>query len=231
MYRVVRNILLLAVVAGLTTIAVAWACALWSHPSRAIEGRVPTREEVEFWRAQAPATWLFEPRAYLRHQGWGITQTTIANPPGEVLFIELPGDRIVLGSRLRGVPSPGTGNEQVIILHAGWPLRCLEGLKWGPIRATSWRTGNSGTHFVSALPADAVSTGKYLPLKPLFGGFAVNVVFYAACLGIPLAGFRATRAYLRVRAGRCPRCSYPFSSSSVCSECGKPLARHSRRVC
>ena len=33
------------------------------------------------------------------------------------------------------------------------------------------------------------------------------------------------RRFLRVRRGLCPKCAYPMGESSVCTECGKPLAK------
>ncbi len=63
-----------------------------------------------------------------------------------------------------------------------------------------------------------------MPLRPIWPGFAVNTLFYAATLWLLILGPFALRRLLRRRRGRCPACSYPMGESAVCSECGKALA-------
>ncbi len=63
-----------------------------------------------------------------------------------------------------------------------------------------------------------------LPLLPIWPGFAVNTVFYAALLAVLFYSPFALRRFIRVRRGLCPACAYPRGQADVCSECGKPLA-------
>ncbi len=62
-----------------------------------------------------------------------------------------------------------------------------------------------------------------LPYRPIWSGFAINTIFYAALLWLLIPGPFALRRLLRVRRGLCPKCAYPMGESSVCTECGKPL--------
>ena len=62
---------------------------------------------------------------------------------------------------------------------------------------------------------------KALPLRPIWSGFAVNTVFYAAILWLLIPGPFALRRFIRVKRGLCPKCAYPMGESAVCSECGK----------
>ena len=61
---------------------------------------------------------------------------------------------------------------------------------------------------------------RFLPYAPLWPGFAINMVFYAAVLWLPFAGFRFARRRIRARRGQCPACAYPIGTSNVCTECG-----------
>jgi hypothetical protein len=65
--------------------------------------------------------------------------------------------------------------------------------------------------------------GRMLPYQPVWPGFAINTIFYAAILcGLFFAPGMVKRG-LRRRRGLCPACAYPIGSSPVCTECGSPL--------
>jgi hypothetical protein len=69
-------------------------------------------------------------------------------------------------------------------------------------------------------------SGRCLPIGPLWPGFAINTLFYAAVLwGLWLlfAATFALRQWRRVRRGLCPACAYPVGASEVCTECGKAV--------
>ncbi len=66
---------------------------------------------------------------------------------------------------------------------------------------------------------------RLVPLRPIWPGFAVNTVFYAAVLWLLIPGPFVLRRIIRVKRGLCPACAYPRGESDVCSECGKALPR------
>jgi hypothetical protein len=73
------------------------------------------------------------------------------------------------------------------------------------------------------LPADLSTQFNTLPLRPIWPGFAINTIFYAAVLwvlfaigGVPVK----VRRWRRIKRGVCVRCAYPVGASDVCSECG-----------
>ncbi len=68
---------------------------------------------------------------------------------------------------------------------------------------------------------------RVLPLRPIWPGFAVNTLFYAAILWLLIYG-AALRRFLRVRRGLCPKCAYPMGESVVCTECGQKLQQRVR---
>jgi hypothetical protein len=64
-----------------------------------------------------------------------------------------------------------------------------------------------------------------LPLLPIWPGFAINTVFYAAVLWMLFAVPLALRKRRRIKRGWCSKCAYdlrgrPPATSTVCPECG-----------
>jgi hypothetical protein len=62
-----------------------------------------------------------------------------------------------------------------------------------------------------------------LPMKPIWPGFVINTIFYAAILWLLFAAPLALRGRLRLKHGLCPACAYPIGASFICTECGKPV--------
>ena len=71
--------------------------------------------------------------------------------------------------------------------------------------------------------ADYALAQRVLPLRPIWPGFAVNTILYAAFLWLLFCGPFVLRRFIRVRRGLCLACGYPMGKSSVCSECGEAL--------
>ena len=65
----------------------------------------------------------------------------------------------------------------------------------------------------------------FIPLRPIWPGFAINTFFYATLLWLLIPGPFAFRRFLRVRRGLCPKCAYPIGESSVCTECACALPK------
>jgi hypothetical protein len=63
-----------------------------------------------------------------------------------------------------------------------------------------------------------------IPYSPLWPGFAINTIFYAAILWLLFTVPRFVRRRIRARGGQCPACAYPVGASDVCTECGAAVA-------
>ena len=88
--------------------------------------------------------------------------------------------------------------------------------------AVGWPTDSLGYTWASnEFPA-------YSSLRPIWPGFAVNTLFYAAVLWLLIPGPFVLRRFIRVKHGLCPKCAYPMAESSVCTECGKALPERAR---
>ncbi len=148
------------------------------------------------------------------------------------------------------------GRFIIIIASAGWPCRALQSENWtdwvvswepgvsgnyrfdGQPRRTWWLSGiippvnvfGFGPQKTSAVKAphwSLVGSDKTLPVRPVWTGFAVNTIFYAALLWLPFAPF-TLRRLIRRRRGLCPACAYDLrhGEHEACPECGRALPRH-----
>jgi hypothetical protein len=96
--------------------------------------------------------------------------------------------------------------------RAGWPAPAVWGAQW----ATGKNFAEGGTRGLMGLPG---LTGG-VPFRPLWPGFAIDVVFWALVAWLPIGGALQMRRWLRARRGACRACGYPLGTSPVCTECG-----------
>ncbi len=125
------------------------------------------------------------------------------------------------------VPWPGSWNDPVVDwwvayggpvsgLRAGWPMRSM-GAAWvdepllnpSHVGAVICRR-DGATHF------------DILALRPIWPGFAINTLFWAAVLWLVIPGPFALRRLIRRRRGLCPACGYDLrhGEHEACPECG-----------
>ena len=71
--------------------------------------------------------------------------------------------------------------------------------------------------------------GRSYPRRPIWPGFAINTVFYAAIVWLLFAGPFVLRRRRRIRRGLCPKCAYDLrgtpAGATACPECGAKLLR------
>ncbi|MDY7109254.1 MAG: hypothetical protein SYC29_11525, partial [Planctomycetota bacterium] len=64
---------------------------------------------------------------------------------------------------------------------------------------------------------------RVLPLRPMWPGFLINTLFYAAVLWLLIPGPFMLRRLIRRRRGRCVKCGYDLRGAlpgAGCPECG-----------
>ncbi len=227
-----RRLLIIAfflLLGAVVNVAVAWGCALWqpwpsSWASSASES--PTQYgsgfsgwSVKVWRGQAWARVLSR---------WTIRES------GSIQSSSEPAAEEVLPSWAASARPSGIGPPGKVLLRfvesRGWPTLAMR---------SEWETeGRAGVVLASvqvtrgylissdrSKPWD-VENPRVMPLRPIWPGFALNTLFYAALLWLLIPGPFALRRFLRLRRGLCPKCAYPMGESGVCTECGGALARH-----
>lgn len=202
-HRIIR-ITICILLGVVTSVAVAWGCAVWepdwSLGSRHI-GIALLAEEFGFtvqregeleWPRAVPSNWQAP------HYSASLSQSTFA---------------------VRVTMSP-EANIQTLITY-GWPLRCLdfearkESLddetftRWTCLRVPSWLMSRRRSYDV-------------LPLRPVWMPFMATTLIYGSTFWIMLFGPGLLIRRRRRRTGRCVKCGYDLrgSESGSCPECG-----------
>ncbi len=216
MKRPLLTILLFLLLGAIANVAVAWGYALWSPstPGSPI-GSNPREDRAWFLDRVPPTRWTDWDGPYLRPDAG-------------------PGFELIGFSAMTLDPAAPKG-ERVAArrLRSGLPLVSLEGSRWSKAAyATvfglrSPRTPNLYLNAALEPPPELrPRTQRLLPLRPLWPGFAVNAIFYAAILWLAIPGPFALRRLIRQRRrqrrGLCPACGYDLrhGEHEACPECG-----------
>jgi hypothetical protein len=221
------KLVLFLLLGAIVNVAVAWGCALWS-----------AQESWESVRAlEAPQRWP----AYLERLSWppphsssehlelGLHRASIG-----VSIVSISGGDVFASCAREG---PDTDKTFVSMSRRlfGIPARALSwemhGVRAGPRGMDMTKAAHSAAGLragwnVSELTG-AIDRGcdRRMPLMPLWPGFAINTIFYAAALWVIFA-IPGTLKRLRRRAkGQCIHCGYDLrgqpAASNKCPECGK----------
>jgi hypothetical protein len=196
--RVIQTVVLL-VFGAIANVAVAWGCVVSvSRSSHVSDGR-DAEELVDSYIR-------FDPQSYS-------------------INIKSGGYSEGIGVRLR-YPSLSQLNLEddyclqtvLFVTDGGWPTLSLRGVTGG------------GSHDVISnclsMPSafrTATNRQRVLPINPIWTGFAINTIFYAAILWVLFFLPGKVKRTLRRRRGLCPSCAYPIGSSHICTECGNTL--------
>jgi hypothetical protein len=216
------TLLVLSVLGVVPNVAVAWGCALWVDDDFYVGQRSHRPMTDGYWevfRSEAPgstticAIWHFVEQPFPGQSG------------------PEPSTLIPYWCDIRYSTHGGTGNS--FANARGWPLVSMS---WKGSIASSLRF--AGVHgaismdrsYPGELGRAPMSFKAQLPLVPIWPSFAVNTLFYALVLWLPVCGPFALRRYVRRRRGRCTECGYPAGTSPTCTECGAVLAASKGRV-
>jgi hypothetical protein len=243
------RISVLLLLGAMVNVALAWGCTWNARLSSVARMELPSEDDRRAWIVWRESHYG-EGAAFASHsrsRGFEVSQVTSARKPNSYALICENGKP--KGTKESYWPSTVFGD--VIRLHAaGWPCVSLVGVRREarvqPGRQADGSTitrFDSGwildsfwidappipdhTNFVGAIPISRTIDGllihSALPLLPLWPGFAINTLLYAAILWLLLAAPFALLRRGRIKRGLCPACAYPVGDSEVCTECGKPV--------
>lgn len=207
--RAVIRVMSFLLLGAIVNVAVAWACALWAFDDSSI------RSINEWPDAEGGDRERLLANHYQGREGW---RTVVGDYDGFGVarrsFIQLSSD---------GVYS-SDGQPDLVRIEAGWPMPALTGSFWTMGSRLNSRIQQSIPIPIRLVyPSNTRATADdctLVPILPLWPGFAINTLLYAATLWLLFAGPFALRRAIRRRRGLCIACGYPIGSSPVCTECG-----------
>ena len=227
MKRRLTKLVLFLLLGAIVNVAVAWGCAVWQpwpnewyrllkegHTSEGLGFRDWT---VKVWRSPAWARVL--------------SRWTARADSSILSEQESQAEKLLPSWAQCAHPSIDFAPRTIVLYFVearGWPFLAMRS-KWetkGRAGSPGWVSGRvqviSGYLILSdrSIPWD-VENPRVIPLRPIWPGFAINTVFYAAILWMPFAPFQLRR-YVRVKRGHCVKCGYDLRGveHEVCPECG-----------
>ena len=216
MRRRLLTIAIFLLAGAVVNVAVAWAIAAHLETfdiDWVFDGRVYLEdpESFKWWTTHAPD-------GFAKRAGWVMLSSPIT------------GASVVLAESRRLNESYEETlirrRQAMVRLRTGWPMRSMEGVRWGNKDGVSIYRGaiEYGGDFGANL--------GIFPLRPFWPGFVFNTFFHAGILWLLLPGpfvlWRFIRRLIRRRRGLCPKCAYPMGESAVCTECGNELSQRVR---
>jgi hypothetical protein len=202
MKRRALHIIVLLLLGAIVNVAVAWGYwipRMWVS-SRFIRGdeKLDPQATLELWRRYALPHWVMPPT-----HGHRILHALFS-----VEHVE------------RYIESLDRTNPTLLsVSHFkyGWPCRSMHGFSYSEKLE---RTKRYAITLVIERGDIYHERKAMIALMPLWPGFAINTIFYAAMLWVLCFAPGKLRRTIRRRRGLCPACAYPVGASPVCTECG-----------
>ena len=239
MKRRIFKLLLFLLLGAIINIAVAWGCAGCLDPSREFSNPSSTGYSSRYgpcwryneWHQPGGARLIAEEQTGYWNAG---AQTPPYVSSESEAFVP---DWSVLSSIPAEEPYPNTGRDWIDDVH-GWPCYALRST-FGPFHGFVNRIDVAdgiplagytrpfivwwSSHQMGGMHSRSLPEPRSLPLRPLWPGFAINTIFYAAIVWILVAVAEGVCRRQRIKRGLCPACAYPVGASDICTECGKPV--------
>ena len=196
MRRRLIQLVVFLLLGAVVNVAVAWDLNLIPFTDSGVTFLYsPGEGDLEWWRTNAPIGFPAQPAGVFEHRKFG-RQT--------LLMYEQEADEnsITLG-------------DNVARFRCGLPCWSMESATWVNRKASSVVEQNR-----SYIPRGWPLAGRWVSVKPLSFGLAVNTMFYTAILWLLSAATGKLRRWRRIKRGLCTACAYPIGSSDVCTECG-----------
>lgn len=215
---------------AVVNIAVAWGCALSVDT---ILGTRVIAHEGSIASELGYARWIVE-----RDSRRGGTRFDSRRSHFDYPTVDTPVHPIDLLPKWGAFGDPIAGYESgLIIVHRrigdarGWPMLSMwsEPFHAYKSRDEGWVVSRGNGGIKTPLPPWHRGTfplERYLPLRPIWFGFAINTMLYsatAASLWILIRAPFLIRRAVRRKRNQCPHCGYPIGVSAACTECGLPI--------
>jgi hypothetical protein len=222
---------------AIINIGIAWGCAAWPLATRFSEAP-DYQPVVDIWERSAVPVPSMYAQSFSNLSTMPMTRTLAS--AGELrawgVRARYAGGTVVLAKA-----SPPCGTI-LYLVNSGWPAHAFQGERWDmqpfadmaesqpaiPIAEMThvgcvglWRFDPS--HPLRDVLGESLGE-RIIPLRPLWPGFALNTLLYAAILFALIRGPFIARRTLRRRRGLCVSCGYDLRGRgpdhAACPECG-----------
>jgi len=223
----------LLLLGAIVNIAAAWGMRLWSELHR-YGSILVTRDEVP-GELLPPIVWRFGPElrfARIKLVGPGLEENWFFLTAGDQEAFprskspyrqsDLASHRFVSATMIERLRQGLWVQGHLVDVRLGWPARAFSGRYYADVRS---RNSEGVIHLPDWIVQATRGKSRFdLPIKPIWPGFAINTIFYAAILWMPFAPF-VLRRHIRRKRGHCIKCGYDLRGTSggggeVCPECG-----------
>ena len=234
--QIIFKLLVFLLLGAIINVAVAWGCAIWSGTESA-SVVAPPRSTL-LWSCVSAGE-VESLRGMMHKRGW-----TLRQQPYEMqrmypnrLYAQrartVGVDRIVVDEH-REIDSVYSydpfSSHTVLFTFSGWPARSGVNEEWSPLAGVErcpLLSAGIEIPFRQVLGSNLKCASA--PLAPIWPGFAINTIFYAAIVWMlfTLPGYiKRIRGTRRIKRGLCARCAYPVGppGSDTCTECGAPVS-------
>jgi len=198
MRRWIHRTALCLILGAISTVAVAWGCACVprNRPSFNEVGRFESHATAPLWNMD-------------QLDGFGFSRVLwmvmLAHFPGADMRRVDPPDwtRVVWGRQ----PTEAVASEYIVETASGWPAFALA--SFGTVNLDSLQLDVSCGIALEGLQSwEDADLVRIVPFGPIWPGFLIDTLFYAAIWFGVFFGFTGAKKLMRVRRGRCPRCGY-----------------------
>ena len=227
MRRRLITIAIFLLAGAVVNVGVAWGCAILIRLSRS--GPAPKRYlEATLLELEPDGGWRFwaieriEQPAVVRYYSYWDTRSGLVECHEVEPSTELGPSE--LAPSWGGLGEPPATDYEIRWAHAyGWPF--LSAWRDYVPFGDGYRMKLAHGLELTFLAPDG-GFPRAIPLRPVWPGFAVNTLFYAALLWLLIPGpfvlWRFIRRLIRQRRGLCPGCGYDLrhGEHEACPECG-----------
>ncbi len=213
MKRCVVRVMVCVVVGVVVNVLVSWGCVS-GHVAIATVLRVPgagTLPVDQSWPVMVPEDWPSGWRSFLRVTSFGVRYSVLSASREPVTY-------------------------SVTELAAGWPVLAVSSYEWEanvfvtgrygrftPLRVhpPTWHWGVEVSHLMGAKLRGSWKTELWLPLRPVWPGYVINVAVYGVAAWVVVFGPGVMNRAWRRKRGLCAACGYEVAGIvGVCPECG-----------
>jgi hypothetical protein len=231
MKRIIVNAMVFLLLGAIINVAVAWASAHWVSVLDHLQSQTPLDESgstLTRWQAVSALRIQIERQSFITigasdaNASYWMPQSEIdaavaeLHKPVRVTLIPI--------EKLSPFSMDQMDGDVPFVLDArGWPAYSMQCKSMFDDKKNAWVC--EGGKLLR--PKWKFSSPPTSPLRPIWPGFAINTVFYAAVLWVLLALPGAVRRFVRRKRGRCTRCGYDLRGQVAddkrqifCPECG-----------